>query len=628
MKTPMMEDCLVNAPDELLVQAIQAGHAHLEGPAYRAYQESCSILYSRYRSKLLRFFIGCGLDRGRSEELGQETLVRAFHNIRTLVDSSAFGSWLFTAALNIYKNEVRRARPSAQGLSLETVLDAEAESRIESALVSREKDPLELALLAEKFERVQSVLDELPPQMRRCLYLRLAMGLKYREVAAKMGISVQTVKAHLHQASQRLKAAVTEDSRSPVMRKRVRRQTMPIGRKLRNSFADITAINDLLHYDSMRCLEQLGEDLQRVRGGAEVTAASRYQLKKTVRAFVGQVDGLAYVFRQAVLASADEVGLTLTTKERAALSEHKYDKSSDTILDTPDLLKTLEGLKLALKHFPRLFGSSYTLDTSRVAWRGLKRLVDVRNGLAHPSNLNDMSPANAAPILGPTIDWFFYQMQLMYADIAPRIGVTLRAVEQKADPFLGFDEKAYPWHEAFSEADHQLIASNWSQSLKYTQIFLDQCHDERHRAIEEVGRHKGRHILNPAYQSDVRNGIVMVFTTVEAMIFVAKRYVLSAESRGEITLTADDHDRLENGEVEDRLAAAMTLWSRKVGAGQVWKTAGEEWKKFRGARFRRNQFAHPKSVDRLRVTSQDLNHLSAILSYYKQALNFMHLEPR
>jgi|ERR1700676_5583553 hypothetical protein len=96
----------------------------------------------------------------------------------------------------------------------------------------------------------------------------------------------------------------------------------------------------------------------------------------------------------------------------------------------------------------------------------------------------------------------------------------------------------------------------------------------------------------------------MLFATVEALTFVAKRYVLSAESRGEVVLAADDHACLEDGEIEDRLAATMT----------------------RGARFRRNQFVHPKSVDSLRVSGQDLNHLAAILAYYKQALNFMHLE--
>src|SRR6202040_1144346 len=582
----------------------------------------------------LRFFLRRGLEKDSCEEPAQETFIRALHHIKSLASPPAFPGWLFTCAANVYRNDLRvksrKAWSGAQELSLESILDPKAESGIETAFVSQAPTPLDTVIVGETLARVESVLGDLPPQMRRCLYLRSGLGLKYREVAALLGISIETVKAHLHQASHRIRKVINEESRSPVIHGRTRRHGMSathsISSKLRDSFSNITAINDLLFYDSMRCLSQLGEDLQRIRAGGEVTAGSRYLLKKTVRAFVGHVDGLAYVFRQAVLANAKEMALTLTTKERARLSEYKYDKSSDTLLDTPAMLDTVEGLKLALKYFPQLFGSSYRLNTGGVAWRALKRLIDVRNGLAHPASLNEMSPANAAPILGQPIYWFFYQMQLIYADIAPRIGVTLKTVEQKPDPFLGFDERRHPWHEAFSDADHQQIASDWSQSLKYTQTFLDHCHDERRRAIEEVARHKAHNILDPGYQSDVRLAICMLFATMEALTFVAKRYVLSAESRGDVVLTADDHACLEDGEIEDRLAATMTLWSRKVGRCQVWRTVGEEWKSFRGSRFRRNQFVHPKNVDSLLVRGQDLNHLAAILGYYKQALNFMHLE--
>ena len=404
--------------------------------------------------------------------------------------------------------------------------------------------------------------------------------------------------------------------------------TRSIGRKLRDSFSSITAINTVLHNDTLRCLNQLGTELQPINACGEISNHTRYLLKKTVRVFVGQVDGLAYVLRQAVVESADETGLALTNRQRAELCERRYDKTSDVITDKPAFLNTLDALKLALRYFPRLFGSPYTLDTNGVAWRALKRLVDVRNGMMHPASLNEMSPANAVPVLAQTITWFFYEISRMYADIAPRIGVKLQSIAPIADPFAGYDERAHQCAAPFSDQDHEAIAANRSQSLKYAEAFLDHCHDERRRAIEEVGRHRGRHILTADYQSDVRNALCMVFATVEAMIFVAKRFVVAAETRNEITLSPGDHDALENGEVEDRLASAMTLWSREFGNGQLWETTGEAWKSFRGARFRRNQLAHPKSIEKLRITVADLTYLSASLSYYSRALGSMHLGPR
>ena len=42
--------------------------------------------------------------------------------------------------------------------------------------------------------------------MRRCVELRLYQDLRYREIAVALDISIETVKAHLHQAKSHLKA--------------------------------------------------------------------------------------------------------------------------------------------------------------------------------------------------------------------------------------------------------------------------------------------------------------------------------------------------------------------------------------------------------------------------------------
>jgi RNA polymerase sigma-70 factor (ECF subfamily) len=61
------------------------------------------------------------------------------------------------------------------------------------------------------YERATRALQDLPEQMRRCFILRFDQQLRYREIAAVMQISIQTVKSHLHQARERLKAILAED---------------------------------------------------------------------------------------------------------------------------------------------------------------------------------------------------------------------------------------------------------------------------------------------------------------------------------------------------------------------------------------------------------------------------------
>jgi RNA polymerase sigma-70 factor (ECF subfamily) len=62
-------------------------------------------------------------------------------------------------------------------------------------------------MLAEERVRIlRQALGELPPKMRQVVYLRLDQGLKYREIAAAARVSIDTVKAHLHQARRQLEA--------------------------------------------------------------------------------------------------------------------------------------------------------------------------------------------------------------------------------------------------------------------------------------------------------------------------------------------------------------------------------------------------------------------------------------
>jgi RNA polymerase sigma factor (sigma-70 family) len=55
---------------------------------------------------------------------------------------------------------------------------------------------------------------ELPPRMRQCLLLQL-QGLKYTQIANAMGISVDTVRANLHQARVRLRDRLGGRPESP-----------------------------------------------------------------------------------------------------------------------------------------------------------------------------------------------------------------------------------------------------------------------------------------------------------------------------------------------------------------------------------------------------------------------------
>ena len=66
-----------------------------------------------------------------------------------------------------------------------------------------------MALQKEKLEKLHEALVHLPKQMRHCAQLRVVHEMSYAEIADLMGISVNTVKAHLHQAQKALRAQLS-----------------------------------------------------------------------------------------------------------------------------------------------------------------------------------------------------------------------------------------------------------------------------------------------------------------------------------------------------------------------------------------------------------------------------------
>ena len=179
------------------------------------YQRGCKELYDLFRRRVHSFFAVRGFSSDECEELTQETFSRVFNAIEGLQSPSRFPRWLFEIAANVYRNELRRrgaGKRDAFEEPLETLVERQAEGRSDSAaaLSSKAPGPLDGALRRERLESLRAQLDQLPPQMRRCVYLRLYHDLKYREIAALMRISIETVKAHLHQAQKRLTVAFAE----------------------------------------------------------------------------------------------------------------------------------------------------------------------------------------------------------------------------------------------------------------------------------------------------------------------------------------------------------------------------------------------------------------------------------
>jgi RNA polymerase sigma-70 factor (ECF subfamily) len=200
--------------DEKLSELVRSAQENLDSSP----DEAFAPLDEFARPLAQRFFLGKGFSPDETADLTQVAMLRVFKGIGTFRGDSPFRPWLFEILTNVFRNELRR-RHSMKREGVELSLDGVPPSDQPGGtgplflqLVTDQIDPLTNLLRTEGEAHFQAALQELPKQMRRVCQLRYAQERKYKEIAALLGISIETVKAHLHQAKNRLEERLARDS--------------------------------------------------------------------------------------------------------------------------------------------------------------------------------------------------------------------------------------------------------------------------------------------------------------------------------------------------------------------------------------------------------------------------------
>lgn len=170
--------------------------------------ESFEQVFHQHYRLVLAFFTRRGFTPQEAEDLTQEVFFRVYRSRDSFRRDARFTTWLFQICTNLFRNDLRdrsAQKRDAQEVPLDSVIQSGENGTAEGTFAADGDDPLEQALWEEAKEKLRTALSALPPQMRRCVELRVNEDLKYREIAERMGISIETVKAHLFQARQILK---------------------------------------------------------------------------------------------------------------------------------------------------------------------------------------------------------------------------------------------------------------------------------------------------------------------------------------------------------------------------------------------------------------------------------------
>jgi RNA polymerase sigma-70 factor (ECF subfamily) len=156
-------------------------------------------LVSRYYERIYLFMRAVGHNRQTSEDLTQETFLRAWYHIGQLRDGKALNGWLFRIASNVSKlyHRKHKGRPT---VDLETIEPPAGGADGSSRAGDREQ-----------MSRVHEAVARLPWKLRQAIVLHYMEQLTISEAAEAARIRPGTLKSRLNRGLASLREEVKDE---------------------------------------------------------------------------------------------------------------------------------------------------------------------------------------------------------------------------------------------------------------------------------------------------------------------------------------------------------------------------------------------------------------------------------
>jgi RNA polymerase sigma-70 factor (ECF subfamily) len=167
----------------------------LEGAQSSA--ETAHQLYEQFRGIIYSYLLSLRIDSERAKDLTQECFFKYYLFLRAGKEVREPRPWLFKTASWLALNYFREIR-SQKTVSTEDVPDDQLDSRCQVSSVEDE------FIMNNRMGQLAEAFLTLSPQQQICLHLR-AEGLRYREIAEVLEVSIPTVSEFIRRGIARLR---------------------------------------------------------------------------------------------------------------------------------------------------------------------------------------------------------------------------------------------------------------------------------------------------------------------------------------------------------------------------------------------------------------------------------------
>ena len=176
-----------------------------EQTATTAELDDIDALARNYRPRLLRFVMASVRDEELADTIVQDTLLKAYRNRAGFRGECTINTWMTGIAVNLIRDHARTQKFKFWRKAHASAVDA---TDMANHLRSGGCSPEGALLAREQAVQVHEAMALLSPNQRTAFLLRFIEEMDLPDIAAAMGMPVNTVKTHLHRAVKSVRARV------------------------------------------------------------------------------------------------------------------------------------------------------------------------------------------------------------------------------------------------------------------------------------------------------------------------------------------------------------------------------------------------------------------------------------
>ncbi|HEX9981111.1 MAG TPA: sigma-70 family RNA polymerase sigma factor [Flavobacterium sp.] len=182
----------VQIPDALLVKSYVAGD-----------ENALATLISRHQSKIYGFIYSKISDRDVSDDIFQDTFIKVIKTLKSnsYNEEGKFLPWVMRIAHNLIVDHFRKNKKMP--------MFRETEEFSIFSIMSDNAPNIESRIITSQVESdLQRLIDELPPDQKEVLVMRMYQDMSFKEISELTGVSINTALGRMRYALMNLRKVI------------------------------------------------------------------------------------------------------------------------------------------------------------------------------------------------------------------------------------------------------------------------------------------------------------------------------------------------------------------------------------------------------------------------------------